>query len=90
MALWAVGAIAMMPLFKGVRFLATSPRLRGRRRRAFAVVGGLAAAAWLVLFIIPLPYATVAEGVIIVPDQAEVRAKTEGFVTKVLARPARR
>ena len=32
------------------------------------------------LFLIPLPYATVAEGVVVVPEQAEVRAKTEGFV----------
>jgi putative peptide zinc metalloprotease protein len=39
------------------------------------------------LFVIPLPYATVAEGVVIVPDQAEVRAKTDGFVTQVLTTP---
>ena len=87
MSIWAVTAIAIIPLFKGVRFLATNARLRGRRRRAFAVVGGLAAVACLMIFIIPLPYATVAEGVVIVPDQAEVRAKTEGFVTNVVATP---
>jgi putative peptide zinc metalloprotease protein len=87
MAFWAIGMIAIMPIFKGLKFLATGPRLRGRRRRAFAVVGGLAAAAWIILFMIPLPYATVAEGVVIVPDQAEVRAKTEGFVDKVLTIP---
>jgi putative peptide zinc metalloprotease protein len=84
MAVWAIGVIALLPLLKGMKFLATSPRLRGRRERAFAVVGGLTAVALLILFVIPLPYSTVAEGVIIVPDQAEVRAKTEGFVTKVL------
>ena len=87
MALWSVGAIAVLPIIKGLKFLATSPRLRGRRRRAFAVVAGLVAVAWFILFVIPLPYATVAEGVIIVPDKAEVRAKTEGFVTKVIATP---
>jgi putative peptide zinc metalloprotease protein len=41
----------------------------------------------MILFLIPLPYSTVAEGVVIVPDQAEVRAKTEGFVTQVVAAP---
>ena len=87
MAVWALGVIALLPVLKGVKFLATSPRLRGRRQRAFAVVSGLVAAAWFFLFIIPLPYSTVAEGVVIVPDQAEVRAKTEGFVIKVLASP---
>lgn len=87
MALWAIGVIAVLPVFKGIRFLATSPRLRGRRRRALGMVGGAFAAAFLVLFIVPLPYSTVAEGVVIVPDQAEVRARTEGFVTKLLAAP---
>jgi putative peptide zinc metalloprotease protein len=87
MAIWAISAIAILPLFKGAKFLATNSRLRGRRRQAFMVVGGLAALAMIVLFIIPLPYATIAEGVVIVPDQAEVRAKTEGFVTKVLTAP---
>jgi putative peptide zinc metalloprotease protein len=87
MAIWAIGVIALLPVLKGIKFLVTSPRLRGRRQRAFAVVGGLAAAMLLVLFVIPLPYSTVAEGVIIVPDQAEVRAKTDGFVTHVLTSP---
>lgn len=87
MAVWAMAAIAVVPLFKGLRFLATSPRLNGRRRHAIAVVGGLAAVFIFILFIIPMPYSTVAEGVVIVPDQAEVRAKTEGFVTAVLAKP---
>jgi putative peptide zinc metalloprotease protein len=87
MAIWSVTAIAILPVFKGARFLATSSRLRGQRRRAFAVVGALAAATAMILFLIPLPYSTVAEGVVIVPDQAEVRAKTEGFVTQVVAAP---
>jgi putative peptide zinc metalloprotease protein len=87
MAIWAMGAIAVMPIFKGIRFLATSPRLREHRRHAFSVVGGIAAATLIILFLIPLPYSTVAEGVVIVPDQAEVRARTEGFITSVLATP---
>lgn len=87
MAIWAVGAIAGLPLLKGVKFLTTSPRLREHRGRAFAVVGGVLVAALIVLFVIPLPYSTIAEGVVIVPDRAEVRANTEGFITKVLATP---
>lgn len=87
MAIWSMAAIAILPIFKGVKFLATSPRLAGQRRRAIAIVGAVAAAATIVLFLIPLPYSTTAEGVVIVPDQAEVRARTEGFVTRVVATP---
>ena len=87
MALWSIFAIAILPAFKGAKFMATSPRLRGRRRRAFAIVGAVTAAAAATLFLIPLPYSTIAEGVVLVPDQAAVRAKTEGFVTKIVATP---
>jgi putative peptide zinc metalloprotease protein len=87
MALWALAAIALMPVFKGVRYLATSPRLHGRRRRAFAVVGGLTAVTAAALFLVPVPYATVAQGVVWIPDRAEVRAKTEGFLADVLSEP---
>jgi putative peptide zinc metalloprotease protein len=87
MALWAMGSIVGMPLLKAIKFLATSPRLRGRRRRAYYVAGTITAALLVLLFAIPLPYATVAEGVVIVPDQSHVRAKTDGFVTKIIATP---
>jgi len=84
MAIWSVIAIAIWPIFKGLRFLATSSRLNGQRRRAITIVSAFALAALVGLFLIPLPYSTIAEGVIIVPDQAEVRAKTEGFVSGVV------
>jgi putative peptide zinc metalloprotease protein len=87
MAIWAMASIAILPLFKGARFLALSPRLRGHRRQAVAVVGGLASALAAVLFLVPVPYATVAQGVVWIPDRAEVRAKTEGFVTDIMATP---
>jgi putative peptide zinc metalloprotease protein len=87
MAMWAVVSIAALPLLKGIRFLTTSPRLRGQRRRAFGIVGGMAAVAGAVLFLVPLPYATVAQGVVWIPDRAEVRAKAEGFVAEVLTTP---
>ena len=80
LGIWAMAAIALTPLFKGLKYLATSPRLRGRRGRAALIVGSASTALAMVLFILPLPYATVVEGVVIVPDQAEVRARTEGFI----------
>jgi putative peptide zinc metalloprotease protein len=86
MAIWAMTAIAIVPIFKGIKFLAVSPRLRGHRRHAIGVIGAITAAVAFLLFAIPVPYSTVAQGVIIVPDKAEVRAKTEGFITNVVAK----
>jgi putative peptide zinc metalloprotease protein len=90
MAIWAIISIAVLPIIKGIRFLATSPRLRGQRQRAIGTVAGIAAFAAAILFLLPLPYATVAQGVVWIPDRAEVRAKAEGFVTDVLTTPGSR
>ncbi len=87
MAFWSIFAILVLPLLKAVRYLATSPRLNGRRRRAVGATAGMAALIGGALFLAPLPYSTMAEGVVIVPDQAEVRAKTSGFVAEVVAAP---
>ena len=83
MAIWSISAILVWPIYKGLRYLATSPRLQGRRRRAIWLSIGASAALATLLFLVPLPYSTIAEGVVIVPDQSEVRTQTDGFVKQV-------
>ena len=75
------------PLFKGAKFLATTPRLQGQRGRAMTIVAcGVAALVALFLFT-PFPYGTVAQGVVWIPDRAEVRAQTAGMVAEILSPP---
>lgn len=87
LAVWSCLMMYGLPLAKGLWYIATSPALRRRRAQA-ALVSGIAGGAVAVfLFAIPLPYATVAEGVVWIPGDAAVHAKTEGMVAEVLARP---
>ncbi len=85
LAIWAMGAMVGMPLFKGIKHLVTNPRLRGRRRRAAVVLGGLITACTLFITVVPIPYHSHAEGVVWLPEQALVRAGTGGFVDEFLA-----
>jgi putative peptide zinc metalloprotease protein len=88
----AAGAVAwgLVPLGRGVVFLVSSPRLRTVRARALLVTAtAVAAIAWLVV-VWPAPYRTRAEGVIWVPDEANVRAGADGFVERVVAAPGAR
>ena len=87
LALWACLLMYVLPLLKGLRFLLTSPALERTRGRAVAVCLGFLALVGAGLLALPLPYATLAEGVVWVPGTGVVNAGTEGTVVTLLAEP---
>jgi len=81
-----VYTMIMQPLASMVAFLKRAPQLARNRSRGIALAGG-AAIAFLVLFcFVPAPFVTQAHGVVWLPEQARIRAATEGFITEVLAK----
>jgi putative peptide zinc metalloprotease protein len=86
-AIWGVVQMLVLPLLKALRFALTSPQLRRRRLRAVAVTGGLVAGAAALLFALPVPHATVATGVVALPERAVLRIASDGFVAALHARP---
>jgi putative peptide zinc metalloprotease protein len=87
MAIWSTAMMYLLPTAKGVWFLMSDSNLRRRRVRALSVTAGLIAAIGIVVVFLPLPYATIAEGVAWVPGDSVVHVQTEGVVSTVLARP---
>ena len=83
LAAWALGQSLLWPIFKGLRALATAPRFAAVGRRVRFVLGALVAGLALLLFGLPLPYHTTAEGVVWLPERAILRAGTAGFVRTV-------
>ena len=88
LALWAVAASVVYPLLKGLGYLFFNARLRRNRLRAVLSTSLVSAGAAALLFVVPAPYWTAAEGVISVPDDAHVRAGADGFVRRLDAQPA--
>ncbi|MEM1340779.1 MAG: PqqD family peptide modification chaperone [Pseudomonadota bacterium] len=84
LAIWAAVLMFVVPLSKQVWFLLASPKLRRRRSRALAVTGTVLGAIAAAIFFIPLPYSTIAEGVVWVPGDGAVHASTEGVVEQVV------
>lgn len=83
LAIWAFSSVFVLPLMKGTKFLLAAPALRGRRGRALLPAAvALAALCWLAFFQ-PLPYGTLAEGVVVLEDAQYIRAGTDGFVEDV-------
>jgi len=90
LAIWAAVSGMLMPFVTLASYLALSPRLGRNRSRAALVTGVLALVAAGLLFLVPLPSWTNAQGVVAVPEQTMIRAGSEGFVMKVLAVPGER
>ena len=74
LAAWLVAAQVLLPLVRQLHFLLFSVTLSGRRLRSLVIVGGLMAGLLGALALIPFPSSTKADGVVLLPEQAIVRA----------------
>lgn len=86
-AIWALILMLGVPIAKGLWFLFTSPALRHDRGRAFGTVAGSLAVIAAVLFLVPLPHSTVAQGIVWLPGNGIVNGGSDGVVTAILAEP---
>ncbi|MEA2769930.1 MAG: putative peptide zinc metalloprotease protein [Acetobacteraceae bacterium] len=84
---WSVFSLLIWPLLKGTLFVTRSPRLTGRRGRALIASAALAGVPAVLLFGVSVPYGTLAQGVVRLPETAMIRARTDGIVTRVTAAP---
>ena len=84
----AVVDACVLPLVKGVSYLLTQPRLRApARRRAMSVSARAVAGLVGAVLLVPMPLRDGREGVVWMPEEAEVRAGADGFVAAVVAQP---
>ncbi len=87
-----LGAIAVflqvvLPISKQIQFLFTSPLLRHHRVRAVSTSLVLFGLLILGLFFVPLPTSTYTQGLVWLPEDAQVRTPVDGFIEKVLYKP---
>ena len=83
LAIWATTTQLLLPIGKGIKFLSGSPKLRTNRARALITTFAAIALILGALFLVPFPSYSIVDGVIWPSQQAQVRAGTNGFVTKV-------
>ena len=87
LAIWGGATMIALPLHKALRFVFVASRQRHKQARTVLVSALLALLVFGLVGVLPMPLDTYAEGVIWLPEQAIVRAKTEGFVRQVLVKP---
>lgn len=74
------------PLYKVLRFAFFSPALGTKRLRARLITVGFAVLVLVAIGIVPMPSTTVAEGVVWLPERAQLRAETGGFIVSLTAK----
>lgn len=84
-ALAAVWMLLVMPLAGLAGEIGNFPQA-GIRRRARLIVGGAVAVILIGLLLVPMPFGAVAQAVVSLPEQAQVRAETEGFLSELKVR----
>lgn len=87
LALWAFVSMFIVPVARRLKFLAASPLLRHSRTRAIAVTAVAVGLVGTLLFAVPAPLRTRSEGIVWIPEQAMVRAGTDGFIERIEAVP---
>lgn len=86
-AMWSVYMTVGAPLLRAIRAPSRDGRLKPLRKRIYTFAGGGLALLLLLLFAVPMPYSTDAQGLVWVQDQGILRAGEAGFVEKIVAQP---
>ncbi len=84
LALWIVFKQIILPIVKGLLFVFNSPSIQRQRFRAIASVIGILGGFFVILYWVPVPAYTRSEGVIWMPDEAQLRAEVDGFAGQLL------
>jgi len=84
LALYAVGMGLGVPLLRLARWLFTTASFGNQRSEALVRAFAIAAVAAALLLVVPVPLSTIAQGIVWPPEGAQVRARADGFVLRVL------
>lgn len=86
LAVLAVTTSVVWPIAKGLWHLVASPRLARVRGRAIATTGAAAGAFGALVLAVPLPHATVAQGVVWVGEDSVLRTPADAAVVRLESR----
>jgi putative peptide zinc metalloprotease protein len=87
LALWGAATMLLWPVAKLYGYLTSLPRAQNARQKAITVSAALLAALLAFVLFVPVPLRIQAEGVVWLPEEANVRAGANGFVHAVLEQP---
>lgn len=86
---WIIYTQILQPTFKHIKFVLTHPKTSRNRPRAIFSSSMMTIFFVSIIFALPFPLVTVAQGIIWPPDNAKIHAGTDGFVKEILVKSGR-
>jgi putative peptide zinc metalloprotease protein len=80
---WLIYNQLVLPILKHLKFILNNPKNQHNRQHAIVASGAVVACLTVILFILPFPLVTIAQGVIWLPENSKIRANTNGFITNI-------
>ena len=87
LAVWSLILMFVLPIYRGIKFLLTDSSISDIRRQAIGRTAALASVVTCIAALIPFSLYTNAEGIVWVPEQAQIYAETDGFVQQIITKP---
>jgi putative peptide zinc metalloprotease protein len=87
LALWLVAVQFLVPLLNALHFIATSSSLQTGRMRGISSIGAVIGIIVILVFMTPFPSYTLAEGVVWLPENVQLKAESDGFSGPLLINP---
>lgn len=84
LAIWMVVKQILLPIGKGIAYVFNSPSIHKQRYRAISSLSGILSILFVILYWLPVPAYTRSEGIIWMPDEAQLRAEVDGFAGPLL------
>lgn len=87
LALWSVVSMIFMPIIKWIKAMQQDYRMRSVRSRILTVCVTIFAVLLLFICAVPLPLYTTTQGVVWVPEHAQVFVGADGFIQQLQSAP---
>ncbi|MDK9697399.1 MAG: HlyD family secretion protein [Siculibacillus sp.] len=90
LALWTLALLVLLPAAKALSGLGRGRMIRDRPGRVVAGLGAAFSVVAALLFLLPIPRTTLADGIVSAPEATHVRVEADGILLRLLAVPGDR
>ena len=84
LSVWMIFKQILLPIGKGILYVFNSPAIHRQRVRAVSTLLGGLAVFFVLAYWVPVPSYTRSEGVVWMPDEAQLRVEVDGFAGELL------